>query len=203
MTLFILLTILFIVISVTMVLVILAQRPQGGGLSGAFGGAGGGGADTVFGGRVGDALTWGTSIIFVVFMLIAIGLNWVDQEPPARTPGAGGTTGAATASEGEDATQDAGADEETADDPAEDAQDQQNAGGGGELFEGGVLGQSLGDVLDGVVDHILERLVGGAASRFLPHHHRHDHQQDQPLRRFRCAAEGFGTAEDGRTRGGG
>ena len=42
-------TMALIVVSAAMVLIILVQRPQGGGLAGAFGGAGGAGTDTVFG----------------------------------------------------------------------------------------------------------------------------------------------------------
>jgi len=72
-TLFILLTVLFIVISVALVLVILVQRPQGGGLASAFGG--GGSTDTAFGGRTGDALTVATVAVFSVYLLLAIGLN--------------------------------------------------------------------------------------------------------------------------------
>ncbi len=80
-TTFILLTLLFVVVSVAMVLIILVQRPQGGGLAGAFGGAGGGGTESVFGGRVGDALTWATVIAFVVYLGIAISLNLIGDEP--------------------------------------------------------------------------------------------------------------------------
>lgn len=76
---FAILTMVFIVVSVVLVLVILVQRPQGGGLAGAFGGAGGG-SETVFGGRVGDVLTWTTGIIFTVFLFIAIGLNLADNK---------------------------------------------------------------------------------------------------------------------------
>jgi len=39
MTAFVILTLLFVVVSVAMILIILVQRPQGGGLAGAFGGA--------------------------------------------------------------------------------------------------------------------------------------------------------------------
>jgi preprotein translocase subunit SecG len=88
MGLFIFLVILFTIVSTIMVLIILVQRPQGGGLAGAFGGAGGGGTDTVFGGRVGDALTLMTVIAFAVYMLLAIGLNIVDNRtlgPAAAT----------------------------------------------------------------------------------------------------------------------
>ncbi len=93
---FTLLTIVFILIAVVMVLVILVQRPQGGGLAGAFGGAGGGGADTVFGGRVGDALTWATSIIFLCFLLVAVGLNLIEPGSNGRA-GSGADSGSQAA----------------------------------------------------------------------------------------------------------
>lgn len=86
MTLFGVLTVLFIIVSVAMILIILVQRPQGGGLAGAFGGAGGGGTETVFGGRVGDALTWFTCIAFGVYLFLAIGLNMADAPPQAPPP---------------------------------------------------------------------------------------------------------------------
>lgn len=78
---FVILTILFTIVSSVMILIILVQRPQGGGLAGAFGGASGGGTDTVFGGRVGDALTAMTVGAFVVYLAMAIGLNIVDPKP--------------------------------------------------------------------------------------------------------------------------
>ncbi len=74
-SLFLTLTILFIVASVAMILIILVQRPQGGGLAGAFGGAGGGGTEGVFGGRVGDALTVMTVVGFSIYLVLAIVLN--------------------------------------------------------------------------------------------------------------------------------
>ena len=52
-----------------LVLVILVQRPQGGGLASAFGG--GGGTDTAFGGRTGDALTVAT-VAAVVLGLVEV-----------------------------------------------------------------------------------------------------------------------------------
>lgn len=76
---FLILTIALIVISVSMILIILVQRPQGGGLAAAFGGAGGGGSDTVFGGRVGDALTVMTVVAFVLFLGLAVALNLVES----------------------------------------------------------------------------------------------------------------------------
>ena len=79
---FLLLTLLFTIVSTAMVLIILVQRPQGGGLASAFGGAGGGGTDTVFGGRVGDALTWATAIAFAIYLVIAAALNLVPVNRP-------------------------------------------------------------------------------------------------------------------------
>jgi len=80
--LFNILTLLFIVVSVALVLIVLVQRPQGGGLTGAFGG--GGGTDTAF----------------TIYLLIAIGLNITTNaarsaamEPASNTaaPADGGT----------------------------------------------------------------------------------------------------------------
>lgn len=76
-------TVVFIIVSAAMVLIILVQRPQGGGLAGAFGGAGGASTETVFGGRVGDALTWATVIAFVVYLGLAIALNLLDDVSPS------------------------------------------------------------------------------------------------------------------------
>ncbi len=94
---FILLTLLFLAVSVAMILLILVQRPQGGGLAGAFGGAGGGGTDTAFGGRTGDALTLATVGAFTVFLLLAIVINvignpraFADQTEPAIESAIGG-----------------------------------------------------------------------------------------------------------------
>ncbi len=76
-------TIVFVVVSAALVLIILVQRPQGGGLAGAFGGAGGAGTDTVFGGRVGDALTWATVIAFSLYLLLAISLTKLESRSTA------------------------------------------------------------------------------------------------------------------------
>ena len=84
---FVLLTIFFIVLSAAMILIILVQRPQGGGLAGAFGGSGGTSSETVFGGRVGDALTVATTIAFIVWLGFAISLNLMSPSAaPAGTP---------------------------------------------------------------------------------------------------------------------
>ena len=72
---------LFILVSFFMMLVILIQRPRGGGLSGAFGA---GGAQEVFGSKTGDVLTWFTVGCFVCYVLLAMGLTWTIK--PAKQP---------------------------------------------------------------------------------------------------------------------
>ena len=91
-TAFWIVTILFMIVSLGMVLIILVQRPSGGGLAGAFGGAGGSGSDTVFGGRVGDALTWATVGAFVLYLGFAIALNLLDNVGPAVATTTTGST---------------------------------------------------------------------------------------------------------------
>ncbi len=80
------LAILFAGICLFMIMVILIQKPRGGGLSGAFGGSGGN-AQAAFGAKTGDVLTWFTVICFAAFLLLAVGLTWsikpVDQGPVA------------------------------------------------------------------------------------------------------------------------
>ena len=66
-------TMLFILASVVLVLVILVQKPRGGGLSAAFG-AGGGASQTAFGAKTGDVLTLGTVGVFIFFLAISITL---------------------------------------------------------------------------------------------------------------------------------
>ncbi len=93
---FIILTFVFAIVSIALILIILVQRPQGGGLATAFGGAGGGN-DTAFGGRTGDALTVATVAGFFVYLAVAIGLNIADSPAiasatgPAEVGGAGET----------------------------------------------------------------------------------------------------------------
>jgi preprotein translocase subunit SecG len=64
----------FIFVSFMMILLVLIQKGRGGGLSGAFGGAGG---NTAFGAKTGDVLTWATSIVFALFVALAVVLNLV------------------------------------------------------------------------------------------------------------------------------
>ena len=95
--------VLFIFVSVLLILLILVQKGRGGGLSGAFGGAGG---NTAFGAKTGDVLTWATSIMFGVFVLLAVALNLFANyrhehpsnalsssitTPASSSPGAGAT----------------------------------------------------------------------------------------------------------------
>ena len=93
-----LLAILFVAACVFLMLVILVQKPRGGGLSGAFGG-GGGAAQSVFGGKTGDALTKFTIICFVVYILLARGLTGATR--PTATPGAAVTSQPAQQTPGE------------------------------------------------------------------------------------------------------
>lgn len=99
-----LLTVGFLACSVLLILTVLIQRPQGGGLSGAFG-AGAGSGETAFGARTGDALTIATISFFVLWLAVAVGLvlvmsgksavppgtNAVSNAPPAQPNTTGGT----------------------------------------------------------------------------------------------------------------
>ncbi len=76
---------LFIVISVLLILIVLIQKGRGGGLSSAFGGAGG---NTAFGSKTGDVLTWATSVIFGIFLLLAVILNLVSNASSSKTAAA-------------------------------------------------------------------------------------------------------------------
>ena len=78
---------LFIFFCVILILLVLVQKGRGGGLSSAFGGGGG---NTAFGAKTGDVLTWATSIVFALFVVLAVVLNLVCDKigtrPPAQTP---------------------------------------------------------------------------------------------------------------------
>jgi len=69
---FYVLMVLFIILALFLILIILIQKGRGGGLASAFGGMGG---NTAFGSKTGDVLTWTTSVIFGVFLLLAVTLN--------------------------------------------------------------------------------------------------------------------------------
>lgn len=76
--------VLFLAICVILILVVLIQRPQGGGLGGAFGGGAAGSGQTAFGARTGDVLTWITIGLFVAFLTIAALLNFAVLPPQAE-----------------------------------------------------------------------------------------------------------------------
>jgi len=60
---------LFLIVCVLLIIVVLLQRGRGGGLGGAFGGAG----HSAFGTRTGDVFTWVTIVLVGVFLLLSIG----------------------------------------------------------------------------------------------------------------------------------
>lgn len=74
----------FLLVCLLLILIVLIQRPQGGGLSGAFG-AGGGSGQTAFGAKTGDALTIATIGMFVLYLLLAIGLQFAAR-PAGAAP---------------------------------------------------------------------------------------------------------------------
>jgi preprotein translocase subunit SecG len=71
---FYLLMVLFLIVCLFLVLVVLIQKGRGGGLASAFGGMGG---NTAFGSKTGDVLTWATSVVFGVFLVLGVALNLV------------------------------------------------------------------------------------------------------------------------------
>jgi preprotein translocase subunit SecG len=73
--------VLFLFVSVIMVLLVLVQKGRGGGLSSAFGGGGG---NTAFGAKTGDVLTWATSVVFALFVIVAIVLNLLVNKLPGN-----------------------------------------------------------------------------------------------------------------------
>lgn len=94
-------TVGFLFICLLLCLIVLIQRPQGGGLSGAFG-AGGGSGQTAFGAKTGDALTIATVSIFVLFLVGAVLLNFAirpSEERPATAEQTSGEQAPATAGE--------------------------------------------------------------------------------------------------------
>ena len=71
----------FIGICLLLLFVVLIQKGRGGGLSGAFGGAGG---HSAFGAKTGDVFTWITVVLAGLFILVSTGLNYVFL--PQRSP---------------------------------------------------------------------------------------------------------------------
>jgi preprotein translocase subunit SecG len=73
---------LFLFFCFIMILLVLVQKGRGGGLTGAFGGAGG---NTAFGAKTGDVLTWATSVVFALFVILAVVLNLICDKIGHRT----------------------------------------------------------------------------------------------------------------------
>ena len=69
---------LFVIVCVLLILLVLIQKGRGGGLASAFGGIGG---HSAFGSKTGDVLTWATSIIFGIFLVLAIIMNLMVMNP--------------------------------------------------------------------------------------------------------------------------
>lgn len=76
---------LFVFVCLVLIGLVLIQKGRGGGMISAFSGGGG---HTPFGSKTGDVLTWATSIVFGVFVLLAIVLNLMSQARarPATPP---------------------------------------------------------------------------------------------------------------------
>ena len=78
------LVVLLIAVCCLLILVILVQRGRGGGLAGAFGGAGG---TSAFGAKTGDVFTWITVVVATVFVLLNVAAGFLmDQSPKPVTP---------------------------------------------------------------------------------------------------------------------
>jgi preprotein translocase subunit SecG len=78
---------LLVAVSFFLILLVLIQKGRGGGLASAFGGVGG---HTAFGSKTGDVLTWATSILFGVFLILSVvaGLTFEKVNASVRRPGA-------------------------------------------------------------------------------------------------------------------
>lgn len=77
----------FFGVCLLLILFIMIQKPQGGGLSAAFGASSGSG-QTAFGTKTGDALTVGTIIMFVVWLLLAVAANFMSRPDVQGSAGA-------------------------------------------------------------------------------------------------------------------
>ena len=80
-------TFLFVAICVLLMIVILLQKGRGGGLAGAFGGAGG---HSAFGAKTGDVFTWVTVALTAMFVLVAVigNFTFVPDNPAEEQPAA-------------------------------------------------------------------------------------------------------------------
>ncbi|MCQ2604233.1 MAG: preprotein translocase subunit SecG [Spirochaetia bacterium] len=75
MVLSVIMLVLFVIASLLLILMVLVQDEQGEGLGGIFGGA----SNTPFGSRSGNVLTKFTSILAAFFLILSLGLAWVNR----------------------------------------------------------------------------------------------------------------------------
>jgi preprotein translocase subunit SecG len=78
---------LFLIVCFLLILMVMIQKPQGGGLSAAFGASSGSG-QTAFGTKTGDALTVATILLFVVWLVVAMALNVMTKPDRSSGPAA-------------------------------------------------------------------------------------------------------------------
>ncbi len=71
----IILLVLFVIASLLLILLVLVQDDQGDGIGGIFGGA----SSTPFGSKSGNVLTKFTSILAAFFLILSLGLAWVNR----------------------------------------------------------------------------------------------------------------------------
>jgi len=85
-------TLLFVAICLLLIVVILLQKGRGGGLAGAFGGAGG---HSAFGAKTGDVFTWVTVALTAMFVTVAVigNVTYVPDDPADEPPAAISGTG--------------------------------------------------------------------------------------------------------------
>ncbi|MCC6676761.1 MAG: preprotein translocase subunit SecG [Phycisphaerales bacterium] len=124
---------LLMAVCILLILTILIQRPQGGGLSGAFG-SGAGSGQTAFGTKTGDALTIFTIIMFIAFVLCSVLLVFVTRpgqgplvQPTAEQAPAEAPTGPAGATDQGTAAPAAGQPGDTATPPVQPPMDDKPA----------------------------------------------------------------------------
>jgi preprotein translocase subunit SecG len=80
------LNVLIFILGIFLILLVMIQRGKGGGLAGAFGGAGG---SSAFGSRAGDTFTRVTIVTAAIWvLLIMILTKSVQPRPPASKPAA-------------------------------------------------------------------------------------------------------------------
>lgn len=71
----VILLVLFVIACILLILMVLVQDEQGEGLGGIFGG----GSSTPFGSRSGNVLTRFTSILAAFFLILSLGLAWINK----------------------------------------------------------------------------------------------------------------------------